>query len=451
MELPIEFTDRIKKDFGINAQQFLDSLALSPELSVRINPRKFSLTEQNDKVKWCDDAFYLKSRPVFTQDPLFHCGSYYVQEASSMFLGEVLSQLTDLPKECVALDLCAAPGGKSTHIASYLDGQGLLISNEVTNSRVASLRENMSKWGYGNVIVTSSKPSDFSPLTGLVDLLVVDAPCSGEGMFRKDDQAVTEWSQDNVIMCQKRQREILSDIYPVLKQGGYLIYSTCTYNELEDDDNVKWICDTLGAELVTIKLNSDWGITDNGSGCHFYPYRSRGEGFFIAALRKVSDDGSLRLKTVKNKQTKIDESIKKSILNADKYSFILKTDHYLAFPEQYVPILEELKKYVKVVQSGVDAFIQKGKDFLPAPALALSTNLNREAFPTVDLDWNAAMQYLKRENIVLDSNIKGWNLVSFRNVPLGWVKNLGNRVNNAYPAEWHVRMAVSEELYTPII
>ena len=281
---PAEFINDLRDSLGVErADRLLVALSTEPEVSVRVNPDKLSLMAlrehfgalAGDPVTWAaDEAFYLTERPSFTLDPLFHAGAYYVQEASSMYVGKLFERAKAiLGKEAMrVLDLCAAPGGKTTQLLSHLDDSSLLVANEVVPSRATILAENVARWGRSNVAVTQSDPAAFGALRGFFDIAVVDAPCSGEGMFRKDERAVAEWSPANVGLCAARQRRILADFWPSLRPGGFLIYSTCTFNRQEDEDNVDWICRELGAERLDMR--------------HFYPGEDRGEGFFAALLRK---------------------------------------------------------------------------------------------------------------------------------------------------------------------
>ncbi len=452
MNLHPLFLERIKKDFGNEADAFINAIGTDAVVSVRVNRAKLSTLALPDRVPWCETGFYLKQRPVFTLDPLFNAGAYYVQEASSMFLEQAVKQHANLTENSVVLDLCASPGGKSTHLLSLLSGNGLLVSNEYVGQRVASLRENITKWGFANSVVTNATPADFGKCEGVFDVILVDAPCSGEGMFRKDEQAVKEWSPENVTMCANRQREILRDVYPALKEGGLLIYSTCTYNSSEDEENVKWICSELGGEYLPVDFDEKWGVADSGCGYHFYPHMSKGEGFYLAAIRKTSSSFSVRVKPQKIKEPAGVKQIKKWLVNSDKYVFSETADKtIIAFPSKFHDVLAVLKGNMKVVQSGVAVAQMKGSDFLPAPSLALSYSLNRKEFQTVELEWQQAMNFLKRENLVLPDAPKGWLLATFNNVALGWLKNLGNRSNGYYPAEWHVRMNIDTNLYTPLV
>lgn len=305
MELPKDFCDLMRQQYGDEmAESLFEGLSQEPSVSIRLNPKKVcqvvsaghelsivnSQFSIGDKVAWCPDAYYLNERPAFTFDPLFHAGVYYVQEASSMYLATILEKhLLDKCDQSLpfmgeesrsdgeglrlsCLDLCAAPGGKSTLLRSLLPDDCLLVSNEPMPKRAQVLAENMMKWGHPNCIVTQNYPADFTFLSDAFDLIVTDVPCSGEGMFRKDEGAIRDWSMENVDTCWRRQRDILTDIWPTLKPGGLLVYSTCTFNHFEDEDNVAWIAEHLGAEMLEQR--------------HFFPGRDKGEGFFIAALRK---------------------------------------------------------------------------------------------------------------------------------------------------------------------
>ena len=285
MELPQDFVRLMHEHYDAETADALCNAldTTEPEVSIRLNPRKLSAEEvlahhpELEPVPWCPNAFYLPDRPAFTFDPLLHAGAYYVQEASSMYIASLTPPLEGMGEALLALDLCAAPGGKSTLLQSLLPEGSLLISNEPIAKRAQILSENMQKWMTGQpeeapqVIVTQNYPAEFGMLTGQVDILLTDVPCSGEGMFRKDEVARQEWSLENVRMCQQRQRDILQDIWHVLKPGGLLIYSTCTFNRFEDEDNARWICSELGGELLMER--------------HFLPGRDRGEGFYVAAIR----------------------------------------------------------------------------------------------------------------------------------------------------------------------
>ena len=235
---------------------------------------------------------YLKVRPNFTTDPLLHAGCYYVQEASSQFVAHVIRSLVNEP--VTALDLCVAPGGKSTALLSSLPAGSQMVSNEIDRRRARILSENVTKWGASNITVTGNAPKDFRKLHSLFDVILADVPCSGEGMFRKDEGAVKDWSQQKMEDCATLQREIIDTIWPCLKPGGLLIYSTCTFNVHEDEENVAWICEELGGQCLEVPIDPAWNIHPPLMGnqpCYrFMPHYTQGEGLFMACIRKGNDE-----------------------------------------------------------------------------------------------------------------------------------------------------------------
>lgn len=442
MELPKDFIERTKPLLEAEWDDFLLALKDTPPTSIRINKNKTTKAPDLETVNWCETGYYLKDRPQFTFDPLLHAGAYYVQEASSMFLEQAAKQL--IKGDVKYLDLCAAPGGKSTLISSLISDNSLLVSNEIVRTRANILAENMIKWGNPNSVVTNNKPEDFSKLTHYFDVIAVDAPCSGEGMFRKDHQAIGEWSVDNVKLCAQRQKDILSAIWDSLKPNGYLFYSTCTYNEEENEEIVKWICDTLEGCVVEIQINSEWNIATsmvyNKPTFHFYPHKTKGEGLYFAVLRKA--DGQL----YSNKPSKKDK--KRQKLQLDLSSYLTKSEDYIfseekatiyAIPKIFDQDIDLLDKQLNIVHKGINMGVQKGKDFIPDQSLALSKALNKGNIDTWEIDWETAIAYLKKETIVLPDAPKGILLLIYREYPLGFVKNLGNRANNLYPNEWRIR------------
>ena len=397
-QLPEDFITLMREHYGNDDADALCDALLStePEVSVRLNRRKilsneallplFDLDKADgvDAIDWCNDAFYLSERPPFTFDPLLHAGVYYVQEASSMYVEKLLNDYGgDTP--CCALDLCAAPGGKSTLLAGLLPDGSLLISNEPMPKRAHILAENMQKWtrmplGKYPVesIVTNNYPADFGAFSDCFDVVVTDVPCSGEGMFRKDEQAVAEWSMANVMMCVERQRGILQDIWHTLRDDGLLIYSTCTFNRHEDEENARWICSHLGGELLEER--------------HFLPGRDRGEGFYCAAIRKTigTADGEVSPEAVD--------------FFAHKTSVVRKAQRTLRVMPQ--------------------AFVCEG--------------------PQVELSYDQALSYLRREAIRIDAP-KGPLTLCYKGMPLGPGKGVGNRVNNLYPEAWRIRTSYTKK------
>lgn len=392
IKLPLDFVRLMHEHYdAATADALCCALdTTEPEVSIRLNPRKISAEEvlnhhpDFEPVPWCPNAFYLPDRPAFTFDPLLHAGAYYVQEAASMYVAKALQNLplTEESEEVLALDLCAAPGGKSTLLQSLLPEGSLLICNEPIAKRAQILSENMQKWMAGlseeapQVIVTQNYPAEFGTLTGHVDVLLTDVPCSGEGMFRKDEVARQEWSLENVAMCQKRQREILQDIWHVLKPGGLLIYSTCTFNRHEDEDNARWICEELGGELLMER--------------HFLPGRDRGEGFYVAVI-KTSPPAHLRGKGRK---------------------------------DGYLLCRGEVDKKL----SGLHILYDSS---LPSPLRGIEGE-------AVELSYNEALQYLRHEALRVEAP-RGPVTLCYRGLVLGPGKGVGNRINNLYPEAWRIR------------
>ena len=397
--LPADFVELMNQHHGEAVTESLCNALLDtePEVSVRLNTRKIEAHESlrdmvnqalphiGEPVPWCPDAYYLTERPAFTFDPLLHAGVYYVQEASSMYVSHLLRKYGPSVSS-VALDLCAAPGGKSTLLAASLPEGSFLLSNEPMPKRAHVLAENMQKWTRMSVgqypvtsMVSNNYPADFGAFTDCFDVLVTDVPCSGEGMFRKDEQAITDWSLDNVMMCVDRQRSILQDIWHTLKTGGLLIYSTCTFNRFEDEDNVRWICSTLGAKLLEER--------------HFFPGRDRGEGFYCAALRKVDTP------------------------DVD----IIQTNDSEDFSTLSSTILRKAQRTLRILPQ---AFECEG--------------------PLVDLTYDDALSYLRRETIRVDAP-KGQLTLTYMGIPLGPGKGVGNRINNQYPEPWRIRTTYTQK------
>ncbi len=431
---------------GESYENFLTSLQQPSPVSIRLNPRKqFSI--EGESVAWSRLGKYMKERPIFTLDPAIHAGAYYVQEASSMFLEQAIAQTLDLTKPIRVLDLCAAPGGKSTHLLSLLHPESLLVSNEVIRSRASILSENIQKWGHMNILVTNNDPEDFSRLTGFFDVIVVDAPCSGEGLFRKAPDAMQEWSPANVDLCSKRQRRILADVWPALKTNGVLIYCTCTYNQQENEENLRWLQEQHDVESITLNIDKSWRIETiedgNIKGYRFYPHQVKGEGFFLSALRKIEVQQELRIKTKKSitpAPKKITEQLQEWMLN-DTAKLYLWSDIVYAIPNNQVEEIEFLIQHLKIVQAGTPFVTAKHDKLIPEHAAALSIELRKEHFPRIEVSLEEALHFLRKEPIQVGSTPKGFALVTYNKLPLGWVNVLDNRANNLYPKEWRIRMA----------
>lgn len=484
MELPVSFVDYTRSLLG-DAEYGRLSEALNAEqpVSIRLNEAKYPVASSllsgdgSCRVPWTSAGFYLSRRPTFTFDPLFHAGCYYVQEASSMFVEQALRQYVGTDP-VVALDLCAAPGGKSTHVRSLLPEGSLLVANEVIRNRSQILAENLTKWGHPDVVVTNNDPADFSPLTSFFDVILTDVPCSGEGMFRKDPVAVSEWSPENVDVCWQRQRRILSDIWPCLKPGGLLVYSTCTYNTKEDEENIRWMRDTFGAKILPLDIPADWNITGNllaGEDFpvyRFLPHRTQGEGFFLALLRKpeqlqceAEEEGFIRRPsrkvvsaTGKKKSAPVISKeqltlVRRWLLSPDDYELFFSGITVTAFSKKHLSELSALQQSLRVIQSGITLAEVKGKDLIPNHSLAMSRLLCDNAFPCEVVSYEQAIAYLRKEAIVLSAEAPcGYVLLTYTDVPLGFVKNIGNRANNLYPQEWRIRSGhLPGEVILPLV
>lgn len=437
----------------VRYDRFLHALGEPPTVAIRLNRAKLpageaKVEDSEGRVPWCEDAWYLGSRPDFTFDPMLHAGVYYVQEASSMFLHRVLRQYVSRP--VVALDLCAAPGGKSTVARSALPQGSLLFCNEPMRDRSRILAENMMKWGHPDVVVTNDFPKAYRESGLTFDVIVADVPCSGEGMFRKDPDSIAEWSRQHVFDCAKLQREIVSDAWRCLRPGGLLVYSTCTFNAQEDEENVGWMIDELGAEPLAVDVEADWNVTGSLAGdfpiYRFIPGYTRGEGLFMAALRKPGEGGGeeklpRKARNFRREKPEKPFPVPANWLRADEeMAFSLEGDTLRAIPQHWQSHYRQARGRLRVLHAGITMGTLKGRDVLPHQSLALSTLLNREAFPAVDLTWQQAVAYLRKEAFPLpDGTPRGVTLLTYGRQPLGFAKNIGSRANNLYPQEWRVK------------
>ena len=465
MNLPKDFKNYFLRRWNEeDVEALIRGLEAEPSVSIRINSRCLPVEAEPEgsdgRVPWCPEGFYLKQRPQFTADPLLHAGAYYVQEASSMFLAHVVRsilcptlydasrlKISPFKSPSLALDLCAAPGGKSTLLRSLLPDDCLLVSNEPNRARCQILAENLAKWGHPNVLVTQAYPADLAeylpsckPLEsqgvnslsrresdGWVDFILADVPCSGEGMMRKEEEASRQWSPAFVADCAALQRSIICDIWPLLAPGGILIYSTCTFNPEEDEDNVEWIASELGADVLSVPIDSAWGIrgdlrkassfisssSDRGGDTsslgtlpcyHFLPGQVRGEGFFLAILRKHGEAGDHPYPSVNKKK------IKKKDRRATSSSLIILPTSQLDSPLDNKPEASSPSR--------------KGMGL----------------YPRVDLSLADSLRYLQRESLILPPDTpRGIVQVCFRGQRLGLMNNLGTRANNLYPKEWRIR------------
>jgi len=405
---------------------------------------------QMKKIPWSSWGYYLSERPSFTFDPLFHAGAYYVQEASSMYLEQALRQTVELSRPLKVLDLCAAPGGKSTLIQSILPEDSLLVSNEVIRSRAGVLQENMIKWGAAGVVVTNNDPADLGRLENYFDVIVVDAPCSGSGLFRREPEAIEEWSPDNVQLCHQRQQRILSDIWPALRKDGVLIYSTCSYSKEEDEEILDWMITALGATSCQLQVDPAWHIVESqsekgGYGYRFYPDKLEGEGFFIAAVRKEEGDTFTYPKSKRQGIEKLSrkdvEELKGWVKEVEALSFFRHEDMIRALPAALMEDLSYLQSFCYLKKAGVLLGKPSVKEFIPEHELAMSTMIG-EQLSAVELSREEAIGYLRKDELRMAGDklqgARGWTLVRYQGQNLGWIKVLPNRINNYYPKEWRI-------------
>jgi 16S rRNA C967 or C1407 C5-methylase (RsmB/RsmF family)/NOL1/NOP2/fmu family ribosome biogenesis protein len=436
-------------------QAFILSQDDDAPVSIRLHPEKGKQLFGTEKsIPWEPLGKYLDQRPSFTLDPNFHGGAYYVQEAASMFLGYALDQLIDWNRNLKVLDLCAAPGGKSTQLLSRLSPESVLISNEIDYGRFEILLENLSKWGYTQQIASARAPREFESIHELFDLIVVDAPCSGEGMMRKDVQAISHWSPNNVLKCQYRQKDILTSVMGSLQNGGLLFYSTCTFNHEENEEIGNWLLSQFALEPIEIKFPEAWGLTVRRAEkaiVHMcYPHKVTGEGYSFQIFRKVSgteEDYQRKRRTQKNLYTAIpvNSFIETWIHNPERFQYIIYEDgsvHMANF--QTLEVLEQMNWKDHKTKPGTKIASLKGRDWIPDHDLALSIQLN-QSIPGVDLDLKSARMFLKGEvPNVLNMSENAWKIARYEGVSLGWLKQIGNRYNNYFPKNRRIRMKLPD-------
>lgn len=422
---------------GFDEQAFVQAHETTSRItSIRLNP--FKRTEPDFKlnapVPWANEAFYLDERPSFTLDPLFHAGCYYVQEAGSMFIEHVLKSALDLSQPLKALDLCAAPGGKSTLVNSLLSEDSLLVANEFVKSRAGILAQNLGKWGTCNTVVTNNDASRFTELTGFFDVIVVDAPCSGSGLFRKQPEAIDEWSESAVSACAVRQHRILEDCIPALKENGLLIYSTCSYSEQENEEVVKWLI-LQGFEYVKVPVNPNWGLVEGDHGYRFYPHLTRSEGFFCAALRKTAATNTVHTGRKKATEASKNElAVLRPFVDAEGKSIVRKNDQFHLLSAAAGDFLNQFEKQFYFKKAGVVIGEIKGSDMVPNHELAWALSTSAQ-IKRLELDKESALKFLRKESFEAPQNEKGLMLLSYRQRGLGWAKLLPNRINNYLPNE----------------
>lgn len=459
--LPKDFQHRMEQQLGEDYTAFVSALESVAPVSIRQNLYKKSAAVANfqgEAIPWTTDAYYLPERPVFTLDPAFHAGAYYVQEASSMLIGYALQQKVDFSKSLKILDLCAAPGGKSTLLASLMNEKSILLCNEVIKNRVSILKENIGKWGNPNVMVSNHEVEEMGELESFFDVILIDAPCSGEGLFRKDENAKNEWSMESVQMCATRQQKILSSAISLLKEGGILVYSTCTYNDDENINNVDWITRQFDCQAETIDIPEAWGIKtivkNEVQGYQCFPHCVRGEGFFLSVFTKIKHHALERKSQFLNKNNGLESLSKKDaerltpwLQDVASLNFYRKGNGTIvAVPKAIAQAHANIDQSLRRVSFGVELGEFKGNDFIPSHNLALSMLINKD-LQSIELNKEEALLFLKKELHQLESDWKGWTLARYEGLNLGWMKVLPNRINNYLPVNFRIRMDLPSSIF----
>ncbi|MEO7045475.1 MAG: RNA methyltransferase [Ferruginibacter sp.] len=448
-QLPAALLASLQAVKGFDEKAFVEVHQSGAQVvSIRYNPQKdAAIKKEGNKVPWSSEGYYLNERPSFTLDPLFHAGAYYVQEASSMFLEEAIRQCCDISLPLSVLDLCAAPGGKSTLIQSIISAESILVSNEIIKTRVNILAENIVKWGAANVVVTNNNAKDFQRLPAFFDLIVIDAPCSGSGLFRKDNDAITEWSPNNVELCSQRQQRILADIMPALKPGGVLIYSTCSYSEKEDEAIADWLTESFNLKSIALNIDKNLGIVETNSpqhncnGYRFYPDKIKGEGFFIAAFKNEQELKSYKELKPKTKLQPLNkaeiETVRPYLKNDADLTFVKWQDDVLAIPSAIYEKVVSLQAALYLKKAGVKLGSIIRTELIPDHELAVSTIIS-EKINRIEADLATALEYLRKKDIFLETDKKSWAILTYKELPLGLIKILSGRINNYYPKEWRI-------------
>jgi 16S rRNA C967 or C1407 C5-methylase (RsmB/RsmF family)/NOL1/NOP2/fmu family ribosome biogenesis protein len=442
--LPPQFLSSLKQEPGFDHDNFVSAHQdQSRVTSIRLNPFKSALLDFpiGSAVPWCEGAYYLEERPSFTLDPLFNSGAYYVQEAGSMFLHHALKTHHDFSQTTHVLDVCAAPGGKSTLLNSILSQESILVSNELVKNRSIILAEQMGKWGSANSIVVNTDPSKLSAAVSLFDIVVVDAPCSGSGLFRKQPEAINEWSPEAVVACSLRQKDILSTIVPELKEGALLFYSTCSYSFAENEAIVDWLKTEFSLNYLEIPIQEAWGIVDSGSGYRFYPDKTKSEGFFCALLMKM-EGGQTATRRIKDQlipANKEELAALNSFIEVDPGTLIKKNGFLFHMPEAVKKIVNQFDKQLYFKKAGICLGELKGKDVVPEHEFALSCVVANTVH-RIELNKPQALQYLRKENMATMESKSGFTLMTYKGLGLGWAKLLPNRINNYLPNQARILM-----------
>lgn len=447
MKLHPAFVQNMQLLLADEASLFLNAIELPSNTAIRINERKASIdvfNENKHPISWCDNAFLLEKRPSFTKDVAFHQGMYYVQEASSMILHAVCKQLFPNPSQLKILDMCAAPGGKTTLLSSYFYGNNnSIVANEIDGKRNNILVENVCKWGLDNVLVTKNKSHTFLHLPELFDFIVLDAPCSGEGMFRKDKFAQEQWNEKLVWHCAQMQDELLQHALCTLKTGGYLFYSTCTFNTTENENHLRKLIESNSVECVKITLKQDWNISvqtiDGVESYKFLFHKSVGEGFSFFVIKKTAKYNLDFISSSKIERTINWNDFPEQSYIDEKRTYIQIENEIYAVPDSMVELLNVLKYYLKIEYIPTHIATYKAHKLIPNQALALSIHFNKKQFAHIPLTEAEALKYIALQTFAISNTDKEFQIVTYQDIPLGFIHNLGNRFNNLYPKTWRIR------------
>ncbi len=450
--LQAAFIEQMESILGQEQEAFLRTIEGASPISIRLNPLKsydppFKL---DAPIPWTSAGYYLAQRPSFTLDPGFHGGAYYVQEASSMLIEAAIKANIDLSQPLKVLDLCAAPGGKSTLLASILHPDSLLVTNEVIQSRYRILIENMHKWGTSNTFITNHDVSDFTALKGFFDIILVDAPCSGEGMFRKDPASRKEWSISNVQLCAGRQKRILGAVEKLLAPSGLLLYSTCTYNQQENEENAAWLIENFDLETCAFEPDSSWGLRKLSYGYQAFPHVVKGEGFYLSIFKASNHRSPFKFKAKQKLAKGLDFIPHKSLVPIQPFienmeEWIFFTNHLnevCMLPKVLKAEMQLLSQVLYRYYAGRPVGTLKGKQLIPHHAFALANQKNPE-LPQIALDHQDALRFLKKEALPNHaSSPLGWTIMTYKGIALGWGKVLKDRINNNLPKNLRIRMKI---------
>jgi 16S rRNA C967 or C1407 C5-methylase (RsmB/RsmF family) len=438
----------IGKYCDINAAEFINSFNEKPNVAIKINPFKKSENLSDylpiaEKVQWCDEAYYLNTRPDFYKDPLFYAGAYYVMDPASMFIDYIFKYLNILDNVKI-LDIAAAPGGKSIVVDSLLTDNSILWANDISYNRAKVLDYNLAKWGKANYIVSSAKVNDFFSLKNQFDVVLLDAPCTGSGFFRKYESWQDNFSENYINLCAQRQKDILKNIFDIIPMDGYLIYSTCSYTAEENEDIAKWVIDN-GFEEIKLPIPAEWGIVASEYGYRFFQHLSKSEGFYYAIFRKNHF----------NSESKQLNYLNKKNLNPIKLIPISKLNDsgYINLTEDLT--LKKFGKNINLITKNIDYWFTKDFIYFNGKILSLGTNYIEENktipspqfalsiykasdIPSIALSLSEAQMYLQKLSFPIDA-AEGIYLVKYNNLALGWIKIMNDgRINNYYPAEWRI-------------